>query len=199
KRRVPAIRVTGNRRVLGNRTWNSNHKIRQRILGHAVIKSEDAVVVEQRLLNVFVERDFSAELQRVFPLIPTEHVADRIKVSACGRSTNRVCQSEETTYSDLRQGRRTLDRKCGTQVAERRRRQIQATAKISRASRPNLIDLGGADDPDIAGVDIMLSPIELLTGPRQVAASCFNPVRARRLEVAERQSMLAIELMIDLG
>ena len=52
---VPAIGISRDGRVLRDCAWNTDQEIRQRVPGHAVIEGEDAVVVQQRLLNVLVE------------------------------------------------------------------------------------------------------------------------------------------------
>src|ERR1051326_931714 len=132
------------------------------------------------------------------PLDQTEDIARRIEVGTGRRPTDRICQSKETAHGDLGQRRSSLNREGRTQISERSRRQIQAAAKISGVSQPNLIDLIGAQDPDIAGVNIVLTPFELLAGPGQIAAAGLYRVGPRRFKIAEGQPMLSIELMIQL-
>ena len=130
ERRVPAIGVTGDGRVLRDRTGNTDQEIRQRVLGHAVIEGEDAVVIEQRLLDVLVERDLSPQLERVIALDPTENVACGVKVSACYRAADLFSQGKVSSDGDLRQIRRPLDHKCRTQIGKRDRGVVYAAAKI---------------------------------------------------------------------
>jgi hypothetical protein len=63
---------------------------------------EDAVVVQQGLLDVLVQRELAAELERVPALVPTEHVADGIEISARHRSRNRLAQREVPADGELR-------------------------------------------------------------------------------------------------
>src|SRR5205823_1593612 len=101
----------------------------------------------------------------------TENVAHGIEISAGCRAADRVCEREKAADGDLGQRRCALNRECRTQIAKRSSRQIQATAKIPRVSQPDLVDFTGAYDPNIAGVDVMLTPFELLIGPREVPAT----------------------------
>ena len=116
ERRVPAIGVACDGRVLRDRAGNADQEVRQRVPGRAIVECEDAVVVEQRLLNVLVERNLSAQLERVVALVPTEDVAYGIEVGAGLRAADRVCQGEEAADGDLRQRRCALDRERRTQI-----------------------------------------------------------------------------------
>src|SRR5262249_27579488 len=53
ERCVPTVGIASHRCVLSDCAGNANHEIGQRVLGHAVVEGENAVVVEQRLLNIF--------------------------------------------------------------------------------------------------------------------------------------------------
>ena len=62
RRSVPTVPVGRHRRVLRDRARNTDEKVGERIPGDAVVEREDAVVVQQRILNRFVVGDLTAEL-----------------------------------------------------------------------------------------------------------------------------------------
>src|SRR5262249_7061862 len=53
--RVPGVGEAETWRVLRERTWKPKLEVRQRVLADHSVERKDAVVVEQRLLDVFVE------------------------------------------------------------------------------------------------------------------------------------------------
>src|SRR5881394_3391619 len=122
ERRVPAIGIAGYRGVLRDRARNTDQEIGKRVTSRSChtsashpgrgicIEGKHPIVVKQCLLDVLVERDLSAQLERVLALDPTENVAGRVKVSAGCRAADLLSQSEISGDGDLRQIRRALNR-----------------------------------------------------------------------------------------
>ncbi len=54
-RSVPGVRVAGYRRILRQRTGQAEFKVSQSVIAHRPVEGEHAIIVQQRLLNVFVE------------------------------------------------------------------------------------------------------------------------------------------------
>ena len=86
--RVPAIRVASDRRILRDGARNANQEIRERVLRGAIVEGEHSVIVQQRLLNVLVERQLATHFQRVLALRQTEDIAQRIEVGTGRRPPN---------------------------------------------------------------------------------------------------------------
>src|SRR5947207_761096 len=80
--------------------------------GGICIEGENSIVVEQCLLDVLVERDLSAQLERVLAVDPTENVAGRVEICAGGRAADLLSESEVPRDGDLGQIRRALNREC---------------------------------------------------------------------------------------
>ena len=57
------------------------------------------------------------------------------------------------------------------EIAQRRRRQVQTSAEVAVEREPRLVDPARIDDPRVAQIDVVLPPVELLTGPGQVAGA----------------------------
>src|SRR5258708_6700268 len=106
ERRVPGVGIARYRGVLRDRARNTDQEIGKRVTsrschtsashpgGGICIEGENAIVVEQCLLDVLVERNLSAQLERVLALDPTENVASRVEVSAGRRAADLLSQSE---------------------------------------------------------------------------------------------------------
>src|SRR5438874_481716 len=77
---------------------------------------EDAVVVEQGLLDILIERQLAAKLECVAALVPTQHVADGVEIRARHRPRNRLTQREVTADGELRERRRSLNLEFRTEI-----------------------------------------------------------------------------------
>ena len=117
--RIPGIGIRGHRCVLRQPRGLSDKKIRKRVIGRArIAKREYAVVVEQGLLNILIERQLAADLDRVSALVPTEHIAYRVEVRTRSRTADRIRQGELSGDCYLRKRRSSLRREGGTQIGE---------------------------------------------------------------------------------
>src|ERR1700724_3532596 len=96
-------------------------------------------------------------------------VAGVIKVRSGDRTRDGACSRKEACHGDLRKRMRPLYGEFRTKVAQGSRRQVQSAAKIAGVTEPHLVHQIGSGCPDIAQVQILLPPFELLDGPRDVA------------------------------
>src|SRR6266567_3472926 len=100
-RGVPGVGVSDDRRILRQRTGKSDFEIRQSILADHSIEGEGAVIVQQRLLNVFIERKLATKLKRVTAVVVAEGIAGRIEICSRYRAGNGLSQIEEPGHTNL--------------------------------------------------------------------------------------------------
>src|SRR5438105_13977761 len=62
---------------------------------------KNAIVIQQSLLNVLIQRFFRAEADGVPAMRPTHHIAQRIEVRSGLRTINRISEMEETGHRDI--------------------------------------------------------------------------------------------------
>src|SRR4030095_14281568 len=63
---------------------------------------------------------------------------------------------------------------------------------------PDLIDLGWANDPNVAGVNAMLSPRGILDAPGHVGAAALRGAGSSGIKVTYAQTMSGVELVVHL-
>src|SRR5215469_214005 len=132
KGRVPIVGVSDDWSVLRERAWKTQLEIGQGILADRAIEGENTVVVQQCLLNVFVEGEFAPKLDRMAAMRVTESVPQRVKIGACQRTCNCLPQREEVRDRDLWQRGSSLNGEKRAQSAQRCLGYIQAFGKIAR-------------------------------------------------------------------
>src|SRR5215472_5877105 len=106
--RVPGVGVPGYGRILRERSGQADLEIRKCALSNRATESENAVIVQQGLLDVLVQRKLAAKLEGVTAAVVAEGIARRVEIGAGHRARNRLGQVEEPGHGDLRKGWRTL-------------------------------------------------------------------------------------------
>src|SRR5689334_25428865 len=92
ERRVPTVGIRRHGCVLRDRARDPDKKVGKRISRRCIVKGKDAVVIQESFLNVLVERQLAADLDRMAALVPTEYIPDGIQIRTGPRSTDRVGQ-----------------------------------------------------------------------------------------------------------
>src|SRR5262249_46464050 len=92
---VPAIVVFCDRGILSQGSRQSEQEICECVSGLASIKGENSVVVQQRIVNVFLQRYLATGFQRMVSFVPIEKIAKAIIVAAADRAGKRLTESEK--------------------------------------------------------------------------------------------------------
>ena len=105
---------------------------------------------------------------------------------------------EEAGHGEPRQRRVALNGEFRVEVAERRRRLVDARAELADVGRAQLVDRPRAQRPGMGDVDVVLIPPEIPIDPRDVAGARQRlRVDTRQMEVAQCERLCRRELMID--
>src|SRR5262245_47375983 len=115
---VPAVVVFCDRGILSHRSRQSEQEICERVSRLAPIKGENSVVVQQRIVNVFLQRHLATGFQRVAAFVPIKKFPKPIIVAAGNRARNCLTESKEARNLDLRKSRRALNLKFRSKVRE---------------------------------------------------------------------------------
>ena len=102
---VRAVVGLAHRRVLRHRRREPEEKVRVGVAGLAAVEREDAVVVEQRVVDDLLVREIGAQLERVLALADADRVLDAEIVAARVWSGNRRLAGEEAGDGEPRQRR----------------------------------------------------------------------------------------------
>src|SRR5581483_11495573 len=157
---IPTIGVAGHRRILGYGAWKTKKEIGKAVaiggltshgaFGEISIEGKDAIIVQQGLLDIFIEGDLGTELNRVTAAVPAEDIAQRVKIRTRYRPANSLAQSKRVWPAgdrELGQVRRALNGKCRTKSRQRGIQgqaqdasHIQATAEVAGIVGPDLVD-----------------------------------------------------------
>src|SRR5207237_7854973 len=113
-------------------TRRSRHATACHPCGRICIKREDAVVIKQRLLYVFVKRKLAAEPDGVLTPGPAKDVTHRVKIGAGDWTADLLTKRKVPGDGDLGQIGRALDHKCRTEVAQRDFRCVYTAPKVPR-------------------------------------------------------------------
>ena len=170
--------------VLRHRAGDAQKKVRVGVAGLAAVEREDAVVVEQRVVDDLLVRKIGAELERVLALADAQRVLHAEVVAAGVRPGDRGLAREESGDGQPRERRIPLKRESRVEVAERRRRPVDARAELTHVGPPELVDGRGVERPGVREVDVVLVPLEIAVHPRDVAGQGQRlRVRSRQIEV----------------
>src|ERR1700733_9194262 len=85
-----------------------------------------------------------------------EHIPQAVDIVASDRTADRIRESEEVGYADIRQRRRPLHIDIRTEDRERFRRIADASSHHARVAQPYLVHGLGGDCPYIAHIGILL-------------------------------------------
>src|SRR5262249_29078170 len=216
KSRAPTVGVASHRSVLCNvgrqahqeqgNPGNGDIRVGHAIPDHGVVECKYAVVVQKRRLNVLAQGFLGPESQRVPAVGKADNVPHRIEICPGHWSSDsaRRGKGNGTSHGDLWQRMWPLDGKLRAQVAQRNPWQVLPPAKIARIAQPCLIEQVGADRPGVAEVQVLLTPVELLYVPRDVAVGLAcdgigwrNGIVSAGVEVTSTQPLAAAEVVVD--
>ncbi len=174
-------------------------------------ESEDAVVVQRRLLGIVLTVRFAAEVQRVLPLRDADNIADRIHIASRNRTRNCVACCEPAGDPQLRTGAARFARCCADRAVRQllgKGRSVLREALTGRRHtaadqasvvQHQLIDRVVVDRPGMRDVGLMLGELVVMHHPAEnVVARRIHHKVARLVEVAERQSLFRRQLVIAL-
>ena len=157
------------RRILAHGCRKSQKEIGVRIAGRArlaAVEGEEAVVVQQRVVDDLFVRDFAPELERVVSAAHAQAVLHREIVAAGIGACDRRLAGEEPGDGQARQRRVSLNRELRVQIAQRRRRPVDPGAELPRVREPHLVDHRRAQRPRVGHVEVVLRPREVAVDPR---------------------------------
>src|SRR5260370_384796 len=112
---------------------------------------------------------FSAQLDGMPRGVDAEYIADLVQIAAGHRSWNGAVEIEPPGHLDLRQRGRPLNVVSRAEIAQRNGWKVQTPAEIPQVLKMEDINLDGRDDPGLAHVVVILSPVEITSDPRQVS------------------------------
>ena len=187
------------RRVLRHRGGEAQQEIGVGIAGLGAVEREDAVVVEQRVVNDLLVRDIAAQFERVLARGDAEGVLHAEVVASGVRSGDGGLTGEETGHRESRQRRVALNGELRIEVAERCRGSVHARAELAHVGPAELVDRRRAERPGVGEVDVVLVPFEIAVHPRDVAGEGQRlRIRAGQVEVAQGKCLAGRELVIEL-
>ena len=135
------------------------------------LKCEHPVIVEQRVVDdVLVGPTFTADLQRVVAVPRSSRCSCGEVVAARIGAGNRRLSGEVSGNREAREVLDRLDLEVRINIAERRRRIVDARAVPPHVGEAQLIDLRGAQDPRVGDVQVLLFPGEVAIDPGE----CFR-------------------------
>src|SRR6516164_1408563 len=85
---VPRVGVTGHGRVLREGAGQAKLEIGQCVPGDASVECKHAIIVQQCLLNVLVQREVAPKLESVPAFDPTEGVSGFVEIRSRNRTRN---------------------------------------------------------------------------------------------------------------
>src|SRR5689334_9035643 len=102
ERAVPSVGKSKARSILSERVRNSKFKISERVLTGRSVETEHCVVVQQRLLDVLVQRKLAAKPKGMASVRVAEDVAHRVEVGSRNGTRDSLSEVKESSDADLR-------------------------------------------------------------------------------------------------
>ena len=196
---VGAIVGLPHRGVLRHGGGKPEQEVGVGVAGLAAVEGEDAVVVEQRVVNDLLVRDLAAELEGVVAAAHAQRVLHREVVAPGIGTGDGDLAGEVTGHGEARERRVALDRELRVEIAERRRGVIHAAAELPHVADAELVDHRRAQRPRVGDVEVVLLPLEVAIDPRDVARPRERlRIGAGQEEVAHGDAVRLGEVVIQL-